>query len=200
MSRVTDRNGSSGDTPGPSWAPLPVAHLRLAAGLVAAVPGSELRARCGTGAELVVGEHPTADVKPSTMRSIAIETWRRCRWDSENATLPNLGDLRLGGSIDDLGGGVFRVVADSGSEARWLATILSPDELVELLATFNDGQLVTDAVRARVLPDHLLGVALIELTVETSMPFGALDVIAADVAARCYVAELTRALCIASPG
>lgn len=184
----------------PSWplidAPVPVAQLRLAAGLTTAVPGAELRARCSTGAELVVSDHPAADVTASTMRSVAVETWRRCRWAEDEATIPHLGDLRLGGSIDDLGGGVLRVVGPDGAEQRWLATVLPPDELVELLASVGRdlADVDDDALHARVVPDRELGVALIEITADAGIPIGLLDRAAADAAARCYVAELVRTL------
>ncbi len=163
----------------------PLERLRLAAALGHAVPASELRLHTPAGETIIVSAHPSADIDPCAMRRVV------CAFACPNNTdhSGRVAAVEFGGSLTDLGGGVFRV-AHNGMEQRWVATLLTPDRLAELLDDVGLDELPDEAMHGCLKPDPELGVTLLVITANNERYLDVLDDIATKAAAAIFVEEL----------
>ena len=132
------------------------ALLRRTVVLAHAVPGTELRMQTGDR-DLVVARHPSADVTPCQARAALLA-----------AAVPGNVDcfelvtgLELGGSLRDLGGGLYWSSSGPAPE-RWFATCLPPDD-VAALARRNHFGLPAEAITCAVLVDPEVAVSAVRL-------------------------------------
>ncbi len=157
-------------------------RLRIAVATAHSTHGAQLRLHGSTGECVVVGTHPAADIDPCKMRQIVVAGLSR----RLSQQLEQLTSIEFAGTLEDLGGGVFRVER-SDMECRTLATFLAPCKLIELIAELPD---VDDTeVEATIRPDSSLGVSVIELRAPRGQ-FGMLDDVVARLAARCFAEEV----------
>jgi hypothetical protein len=161
----------------------PLHRLQLAVALAHAVPGSVLRMRGRDGQTVVVADHPAADLDACAMRRVVHAS---ARPDGPDLA-PYVASIELGGSLDDLGGGVVRVVV-GGVEQRWIPSLLGPRRLVDLLVGVGDA--TDDTVGACVKPDPDLGVSLVVIAPGDGNDAREIDAVAATVAAAIFVEEL----------
>lgn len=168
-------------------------QLRLAAALGHTVPAAELRLHTDCGEEIIVSHHPSADISPCAFRRVVAAS-----------VCPNQPDLAykvvaisIGGALVDLGGGVLssRCVAD---EQRWVASLLTPQRISDLLDGVGLDKVPPDALHACLKPDSDLGVTIVAVTANDVRYHHLLDEIAAQVAAACFVEELCCAAASAS--
>ncbi|MGB3734139.1 MAG: hypothetical protein WA964_04230 [Ilumatobacter sp.] len=163
----------------------PLERLRLAGALAYNVRGSELRLHTGNGDQIVVSHHPAADLDPCVLRRVIIAS--ACPDGTDYSG--RIADIDVAGALTDMGGGVFRTSRD-GHEQRWIASLLRPDQLTELLHHVGNGCVGGDGFRACLKPDARIGVTTIVIT-STDVSFDhAIDLVAAEVAASCFVQEL----------
>lgn len=161
----------------------PLQRLQLTVALAHAVPGSILRMRGRDGQTVVVADHPAADLDACAMRRVVHAS---ARPDGPDLA-PYVASIDLDGSLDDLGGGVVRVVRD-GVEQRWIPSLLAPPRLVDLLV--GVGGATDDAIGACVKPDPELGVSLVVIAPEDANATRGIDALAAEAAAVIFVEEL----------
>jgi hypothetical protein len=138
-------------------------QLRLAVGLVHAVPGAVLDLMTGHGPIVTVGRHPSADLDPCAMRRVLLAGGcpsrpQPVRWIRSAA---------VRGSLTDEGGGVHR-----GTDGRcWVGSLLGPGRVAELVDALDvetpdpvgsdpDG-VGTDGIEVRITPDRELAVTLV---------------------------------------
>jgi len=164
-------------------------RLRLAVALGHAVPAAELRLHTVDGEVIVVAGHRTADVDPCAMRRIVQSSARPQGVDRARRVV----DVTIGGSLEDLGAGVHRVVRH-GVEQRWIASLLEPHRIATVLATVAVDGVPHDAVQARLEPDPDLGVTVLVVTSPDARYRHHLDEFAAQAAAACYVEELRQSI------
>jgi hypothetical protein len=162
------------------------ALLRQTIVLAHVADGAELRMRTGAGTELVVSRHPAADLTPCQVRAALLA-----------AALPGNVDcfalveqLELGGSLTDLGGGVFFSSRGPAPE-RWFATCLPPDD-VAAMAAANDLGLPADAVTCAVLADPEVAVSAVRIRAGAPGHEDRLDDAARWLHGACVVEELLR--------
>ncbi|MFT6763968.1 MAG: hypothetical protein ACJAXA_002632 [Candidatus Aldehydirespiratoraceae bacterium] len=163
----------------------PLERLRLATALGHTVPGAQLRLHTDRDEIIMVSHHPAADIDPCAMRRVVAA--------SSCAGQPDLSqrivDVTICGGLVDTGGGVFsRSVGDV--EQRWIASLLQPQRLADLLDDVGLEVVPDDAMSARMKPDSALGVTVLAITVNDARFHHALDEIAARTAAACFVEEL----------
>lgn len=163
----------------------PLERLRLAAALGHAVPASELRLHTPAGETIIVSAHPAADIDPCAMRRVV------CAFACPNNTdySQRVAAVEIGGSLVDLGGGVFRV-GRNGTEQRWVASLLTPDRIAELLDDVGLDKLPDEAMHGCLKPDPELGVTLLVITANDERYLDLLDHIASRAAAAIFVEEL----------
>jgi hypothetical protein len=149
------------------------------------VPASQLRLHTVDEQTIVVGNHPSADLDACAMRRLIRASARPGGPDHAH----RIARIELGGSLDDLGGGVVRVVR-AGIEQRWIASLLAPHHLVELLGEVELDQVPDEAMHASVKPDPQLGVSLLVITANDPRHAHHLDALAAQAAAALFVEEL----------
>ena len=166
----------------------PLDRLRLATALGHAVPGAQLTLHTDRSEHIVVASHPAADVNPCALRRVVIAFgYERCPDHSGKVD-----DVTIGGALDDLGGGVFRVVR-RGIEQRWIATLLAPDVVAELLDVVGLDDVPADAMHGCLKPDSELGVTMLVVTSNDPRYDDVLDEIAQQAAASIFAEELLRA-------
>lgn len=163
----------------------PLERLRLAAALGHAVPASELRLHTPAGETIFVSAHPSADIEPCAMRRV-VQAFA-CPNNTDHSG--RVAAVEFGGSLTDLGGGVFRV-GRNGMEQRWVASLLTPDRIAELLDDVGLDELPDDAMHACLKPDLELGVTLLVITANDERYRHLLDDIATQAAAAIFVEEL----------
>lgn len=163
----------------------PLERLRLATALAHTVPGTELRLVTDSGEQIVVSRHPAADIDACKMRQVVAAS--ACPRHPDLSR--RIGSVMVGGALVDLGGGVFGS-RSGGLEHRWVASLLPYPKLSELLDDVGHHQVPADAMRASLKPDPELGVTVISVTSNHVRFDHALDEVAAEVAAACFVAEL----------
>ncbi|MEO1058603.1 MAG: hypothetical protein AAFY28_16980 [Actinomycetota bacterium] len=157
-------------------------RLRIAVATAHSTRGGQLRLHCSSGECVVVGTHPAADIDPCKMRQIVVAGLSR----RLSQQLQQLTSIEFAGTLEDLGGGVFRVER-TDMECRTFATFLAPCRLFELIAELPD---VDDTeVEATIRPDSSLGVSVIELRAPLGQ-FGMLDDVVARLAASCFAEEV----------
>lgn len=163
----------------------PLERLRLAAALGYAVPASELRLHTLAGETIIVSARPVADIDPCAMRRVV------CAFACPNNTdhSGRVAAVGFGGSLVDLGGGVFGV-GRNGTEQRWVASLLTPERIAELLDDFGLDELPDEAMHACLKPDPELGVTLLAITANDERYRDLLDDIATQAAAAIFVEEL----------
>lgn len=165
----------------------PLERLRLAMSLAHTVPGSEMRLRTGGGDDIVVSRHPAADIDPCAMRRVVVA----CAQPGNPDLSAHIVDIELGGALSDLGGGVFGTRVGA-CEQRLIATLLPQEVVADLIDVIGSSTVPPDAMAARLTPDCALGVTMLAVTSNSPCFDHALDDVAAQAAAACFVAELTR--------
>ncbi|BAN04443.1 hypothetical protein [Ilumatobacter coccineus] len=160
-------------------------RLRLAVALGHAVPGAELRLRTVDDEQIVVASEPHGAISPCVMRRVAIAS----SWPNVPDHSAKIVDIEVGGSLEDLGGGVYRVERD-GIEQRWIASTLHPDAISDLLDLVGLDTVPADAMHGCLKPDCELGVTLLVVTSTDLRYSHALDDIAAQAATSMIVEEL----------
>lgn len=160
-------------------------RLRLAGALGHSVAGAELRLRTASGEEIVVSCHPAADLDPCALRQVVISF--ACSNGADYSE--RIVDIDVGGAITDLGGGVFGVT-DGDRDQRWIATLLTPNRVIDLLDDAGRGLVNDDALHACVKPDPNIGVTTVTITSTDRSSEEAIDEAAVDVAAACFIEEL----------
>lgn len=163
----------------------PLERLQLAAALGHAVPASELRLHTPAGETIFVSAHPSADIDPCAMRRVVLAF--ACPNNTDHSG--RVAAVEFGGSLTDLGGGLFGV-GRNGMEQRWVASLLTPDRIAELLDDVGLDELPDDALHACLKPDPELGVTLLVITANDERYRHLLDDIATQAAAAIFVEEL----------
>jgi hypothetical protein len=164
----------------------PLDRLRLATALGHAVPGAQLTLHTDRGEQIVVASHPAADVDPCALRRVVIAFGHERCLDHSG----KVDQVTIGGALDDLGGGVYRVLRH-GIEQRWIATLLEPDVVAELLVGLDDA--AAEAMHGCLKPDCELGVTMLVVTSDDPRAGEVLDEIAQQAAALIFAEELLRA-------
>jgi hypothetical protein len=179
--------------------------VRLGVALAHAVPGSRIDLTCPATGDVVVAHHPAADIDPCTMRRVVVagagpEPGRPAGWcDAGAFDLDSIvTSVVVSGSLEDIGGGLYRRRLLDGTEERWFATLLPPDHVATLLEDVADaiadgdaGQRAPDddSLDARIVPDDLLGVSIVRIAGDRSHD---LDVAAHRSVSACLVEEALR--------
>ena len=163
----------------------PLERLRIASALCHAVPGAELRVQTDSDEMIVVSHHRAADIDPCALRRVVAASACPGQPDLSERVI----DVTVGGSLVDIGGGVFAVSA-GGFEQRWVASLLKPQRVADLLREVGLGAVPADAMCVRLKPDSDLGVTMIAVTTVEAQYHHALDEVAAQAAATCFVEEL----------
>jgi len=162
-------------------------RLRLATALTHTVPGATMHVACHSGHQVHVGSHPGADIDACAMRKVAIASGRREVRDYSEL----VADITVSGALQHLGGGVYRRVFDD-VEQRWLATVLPPETVAELLDLCGPAGTPADAMHACLKPDCDLAVTCLVITANRNEYHHVLDEIAASASAAILVEELLR--------
>ncbi|UDY34692.1 hypothetical protein [Dermatobacter hominis] len=161
--------------------------LREAIVLAHTVPGAELRLVTDRG-ELVVGRHPTHDLSPCELRQALLAGAAPGGADCFRAVRR----VELGGSLRDLGGGMYELWPSDGSPAqRWFATTLHPRDIVELVKAC-DLDVADDAMDAGVATDAPLGISAVKVSPSLPEHRDRLDEVARWFLERCVVEELVQ--------
>jgi hypothetical protein len=160
-------------------------HLRLAVALGNTVPGAELHLLTDHGEKVVVSHHPAADINPCAMRRVAAASACPNQPDLSKRVV----DITVGGALVDLGGGVFSSLLDE-VEQRWVVTLLDPHCVADMMDGVGLDAVPDSAMRATFKPDAALGVTVLAIGVKDARYRYALDEIAAQAAAACFVEEL----------
>lgn len=172
----------------------PLERLRLAAALCHTVPGAQLHLRTDGDATVVVGPHACADIDPCAMRRVVAVS--ACAHQPDLSA--HLTGIELGGALVDLGGGVAGS-QDAGREQRWIATLLPPDRVIAILDDAGSGVIPDEALQATVRPDAGLGVTVVKISSADPRFDHALDAVVEQVAASCFIEELTMPASTAAP-
>lgn len=163
----------------------PLERLRLATALVHAVPGAELRIRTTNSEQICVSHAPAGDIDPCKLRQIVAASACPNRPDLSQ----RIAEMTVGGSLIDVGGGIAATRC-GGREQRWITSLLPYQKLTELLDDVGHGDVPANAIQASLKPDPELGVTVVGITANDARFDHALDNVAAQVAAACFVAEL----------
>jgi hypothetical protein len=166
----------------------PSEQLRLATAVAHTVPGAELRLHTRSGEAVIVSWHLPADVDPCLFRNLVIASAEPDRRDLSD----QLDAIEIGGTVTDTGGGILASSVDR-REQRWVATLVPPHRVVELLDDLGVRAVPDDAMYARVKPDSGLGVTVVAITANDGRYLEFLDEAAAAVAATCFVEEVSHA-------
>ena len=134
-------------------------RLRLSTALAHVVPGATLHLHCHSGQEVNVGAHPTADLDACALRKVVIA--------SASPEVPDYSelvrDIKVCGSLQHMGGGVHRRVVGE-VEQRWIATLLTPATVADLLDDCGPNGIPHDAMHACLKPDSELAVTCVAIT------------------------------------
>jgi hypothetical protein len=162
-------------------------RLRLSTALAHVVPGATLHLRCHSGQEVNVGAHPTADLDPCALRKVVIAS--ACPEVPDYSQL--VSDIEVCGSLQHIGGGVHRrVVGDV--EQRWIATLLTPATVADLLDDCGPDGIPHDAMHACLKTDSDLAVTCVAITANEPRFDRLLDEVAAQAMSAFLVEELLR--------
>ncbi|MFK8025513.1 MAG: hypothetical protein AB8G26_16260 [Ilumatobacter sp.] len=164
-------------------------HITTAIGHT--VPGAELQVRSRSGESLTVHRHPAADVDPCVFRRMVVAS---CRPGQPDITR-HIASIDVGGTLTDLGGGLFASHIEQ-REQRWLATLVPPERVAELLDDVGVGGVPSEAMQACLKPDGALGVTVVVITANDANYLEFLDEVAMSVAAACFVEEVSADLAV----
>ena len=162
-------------------------RLRLAVALAHTVRGAELHLSTDRGEQIVVSHHPAADIDPCALRRVAAASACPTQPDYSKRVV----DISFGGTLIDLGGGVFSSLRDDVAR-RWVVTLLDPQRAADVMEDIGLEAVPESAMRASLKPDSGLGVTVLAISVNDARYHYALDEIAAQVAAAFFVEELRR--------
>jgi hypothetical protein len=162
-------------------------RLRLSTALAHVVPGATLHLVCHSGQDLAVGAHPTADLDACALRRVVIAS--ACPDVPDYSEL--VGEITVCGSLQHIGGGVHRRVVGE-VEQRWIATLLSPATVADLLDDCGPNGIPQDAMHASVKPDNELAVTCVAITANDPKFDRLLDEVAAQAMSAFLVEELLR--------
>jgi hypothetical protein len=160
----------------------PLERLRLAVALGHSAPGAELRLHSAAGGTTIVSAHPAADLDHCAVRRTLLDAASSERCERVSA-------VELAGSLDEIGGGVFRVARD-GVEQRWIATLLHPDRVVGLVEATAVDERCEHSLHACLKPDADLAVTIVVITAEDAGLVAELDDVATRISAAIFVEEL----------
>lgn len=162
-------------------------RLRLSTALAHVVPGATLHLSCHSGQDVNVGSHPSADIDACSLRRVVIASG--CTELPDYSELVR--DIEVGGSLQHMGGGVHRrVVGDV--EQRWIATLLTPAAVAELLDDCGPNGIPHDAMHACLKPDGELAITCVAITPNDPRFVRRLDEVAAQAMSAFLVEELLR--------
>lgn len=177
-------NGAGSGRRGGVLRSVPRSVLREAISLAHTVPGAELRLLTERG-ELLVGRHPEHDLSPCELRQAFLV-----------GTTPNgrdcfrsIREAELGGSLHDLGGGMYETWPADGPVERWFATTLHPKDIVDVVEGC-ELDVPDDAVNAGVATDAPLGISAVRVTPSELEHQDRVDEVARWFLAQCVVEEL----------
>lgn len=162
-------------------------RLRLSTALTHVVPGATLHLDCHSGQTVDVGAHPSADLDACTLRKVVIASG--CAEVPDCSELVR--DIAVRGSLQHIGGGVHRRVVGE-VEQRWIATLLTPATVAELLEDCGLNGVPHDAMHACLKPDSELAVTCVAITANDPKFDGLLDEVAARTMSALLVEELMR--------
>jgi hypothetical protein len=162
------------------------ALLRQLVVLAHAVPGAELRLHAESGEVLTVGRHPSADLTPCQLRRALLSSGTT----EGPACFAALVDLRLGGSLSDVGGGFCHQTTRVGPQ-RWFATCLLPEDVARIAASIDHG-LPRRAIECAVIADVEVGATAVRVRPSSGRFEGDLERVARALYAACLVEELYR--------
>ena len=100
-------------------------------------------------------------------------------------------DISVRGALQHIGGGVHRRVVGE-TEQRWIATLLPPATVADLLDDCRPNGVPSDAMHACVKPDNDLAVTCVAITANDPRYDALLDEVAAHATAAFLVEELLR--------
>lgn len=167
----------------------PLERLRLATALTHTAAGAEMRLSTDHDETVIVSHHPAADIDPCAMRRVVAAS--SCPGNVDHSE--RIADIEVGGSLTDFGGGVFGSQLHDG-EQRWIASLLVPDVVSRILDEVGSGTVPADAMKATVKPDAGLGVTVFIISSNNATYDHAIDEVAAQAAAACFVEELRLSL------
>lgn len=163
----------------------PLERLRLSTALTHAAAGAEMRLRSDCDEHIVVSHHPAADIDPCAMRRVVAAS--ACPNNPDYSD--RMFDIDVGGSLTDLGGGVFGSKLNNG-EQRWLTSLLVPCVISRILDDVGVTGVPAEAMKATVKPDPDLGVTVFVISSNDPQYDASIDEVAAQAAAACFVEEL----------
>jgi hypothetical protein len=163
----------------------PLERLRLAVALGHGTPGAELRLHAAGGETVIVSSHPAADLDHCALRRVVLDGARPDQPDHSD----RIAAVEFGGVLDDLGGGVFRVVRD-GPEQRRVASLLRPDRVAGIVETIAIDDRCERSMHACLKPDTDLAVTLVVITTDDPGFVTELDEVAARISAAIFAEEL----------
>jgi hypothetical protein len=162
-------------------------RLRLSTALAHVVPGATLHLDCHSGQAVNVGAHPSADLDACALRKVVIA--------SASPEVPDYSelvrDIKVCGSLQHMGGGVHRRVVGE-VEQRWIATLLTPATVADLLDDCGTNGIPHDAMHACLKPDSELAVTCVSITANDPTFDRMLDEVAARAMSAFLVEELLR--------
>ena len=170
-------------------------NLRLSTALAHVVPGATLHLSCHSGQMVNVGAHPTADLDACALRKVVIAS--ACPDVPDYSQL--VSEIKVCGSLQHIGGGVHRRVVGE-VEQRWIATLLSPATVADLLDDCGPNGIPHDAMHACLKPDNDLAVTCIAITANDPKFDRLLDEVAAQAMSAFLVEELLRSTDQDAPG
>jgi hypothetical protein len=161
-------------------------RLVVAASLAHAAPGVVLRVQRCDGRLLTVARHCIgADLDPCQLRTALLAQPRT----EPRRVLGGVVAVEVGGSVVDIGGGLYQRRSAAGADERWFATFVPERRVAELFAQCPVD--VPDAsVRAVLKPDAELGVMAVQLWCAEQHLGTGLDEVASWAVAACMVEEL----------
>lgn len=161
--------------------------LRLGVALAHVVPEAEMRISAPAGSNLSVSMSPSADMNICDLRQLVVSS--ACPRQPDVSQWIEI--IEIGGSLEYCAGGVYRTRHAAG-DPRWLATLLSPREVIEILMRLESRAEVDESVKALLKPDLALGVTSVRLRAGDPAAGVDIDEAAQTVHGACLVSELLR--------
>ena len=161
-------------------------QVRLATAIAHVVPGATLRIQLSTRDVLHVARDENADLDPCQLRNLVIDSQTSERLASQ---LAGVRSLELGGSITPVGSGLLARTYEGRSE-RLFATLLSTQEVGDLLENLEVDGLDDDEMRAAMCSDPALSVTVIAVSSSSPASAHLLDDVAVASFAACAAHEL----------
>jgi hypothetical protein len=159
--------------------------VRLLVGMLHPVPDARAILLCHNGQRVEVGYHPSAELSPCQLRSVVIGS--RCPGRPDYTAL--VAHIDVHGSLESIGGGLYRRVDPANGEQRWFSTFVPPAVVKELLDRV-EMNLPDNAFEATIHPDCAIGTTAVCITASLIQCANHLDEVAFAVLASCVAEEL----------